>query len=209
MTTSVTTVDCLGMTCPQPLMECNKILSQGTPQNMRVLVSDQAALENVTRFLTSSGYSVTSSGQADRWTIEAALTDPQARSAKPEDFPCPLPNSGPRSGEKVVVFLSSEFLGKGDDILGGKLMGNFLKTLPELGDDLFRLIMVNGSVRLSTAEHPNFPAVKALEDSGVTVLVCGTCLEFFGLLSSRAVGQTTNMLDVVTSLQLASKVITL
>jgi hypothetical protein len=39
------------------------------------------------------------------------------------------------------------------------------------------------------------------------VLVCGTCLDHFGLLSQKAVGETTNMLDVVTSLQLATKVI--
>jgi len=209
MAATVVTVDCLGMTCPQPLMECNKLLAQGAPQSLRVLVSDQAALENVTRFLSSSGYSVTSSGQADKWTIEGLLTAPQAHMAIPEDFPCPLPKTGNQAEERTVVFLTSEVLGKGHDQLGEKLMGNFLKTLPELGESLFRLVMVNGAVRLATPDHPNFSAVKALEDSGVTVLVCGTCLEFFGLLSKRAVGQTTNMLDVVTSLQLASKVITL
>jgi hypothetical protein len=41
----------------------------------------------------------------------------------------------------------------------------------------------------------------------VSILVCGTCLEFFGLTDQRGVGDVTNMLDVVTSFQLASKTI--
>jgi intracellular sulfur oxidation DsrE/DsrF family protein len=86
-------------------------------------------------------------------------------------------------------------------------MGNFLKTLPELGKELWRVVMVNAAVKLSAASNPNLEALRALEARGVGILVCGTCLEFFGLLDKRAVGQTTNMLDVVTSLQLASKVI--
>ena len=48
---------------------------------------------------------------------------------------------------------------------------------------------------------------KKLEAAGVSILVCGTCLEYYGLLDSRQVGETTNMLDIVTSLDLADKVI--
>ena len=203
-----TTVNCLGMTCPQPLMECSRIISQGAPQDMRVLIADEAALENVTRFLLASGYDVRSGKQENHWVIEANLASPGVTPAKVNDYPCPVPVAAEQAG-KTVVFLTSDTIGKGDDGLGEKLMGNFLKTLPELGDELWRIVMVNGAVRLTTPENPNLAALKALEDGGVTLLVCGTCLEFFGLLAKKAVGQTTNMLDVVTSLQLATKVITI
>jgi hypothetical protein len=43
----------------------------------------------------------------------------------------------------------------------------------------------------------------------VSILVCGTCLEFFGLMGEKALGQVTNMLDVVTSQDVADKVITI
>ena len=46
-----------------------------------------------------------------------------------------------------------------------------------------------------------------MEAEGVSVLVCGTCLAHFGLLEAKAVGDTSNMLDIVTSLDLAGKVI--
>jgi hypothetical protein len=40
-------------------------------------------------------------------------------------------------------------------------------------------------------------------------MVCGTCLNHFQLLEQKQVGETTNMLDIVTAMQLADKVITL
>lgn len=39
------------------------------------------------------------------------------------------------------------------------------------------------------------------------MLVCGTCLAHYGLLEAKAVGETSNMLDIVTSLDLADKII--
>ena len=39
------------------------------------------------------------------------------------------------------------------------------------------------------------------------VLVCGTCLNHFKLLEHKQVGQTTNMLDIVSHMQLADKVV--
>jgi sulfur relay (sulfurtransferase) complex TusBCD TusD component (DsrE family) len=49
--------------------------------------------------------------------------------------------------------------------------------------------------------------LQELEERGVHIFVCGTCLDFFGLLDQKRVGETTNMLDIVTSMQLADKVI--
>jgi selenium metabolism protein YedF len=88
-------------------------------------------------------------------------------------------------------------------------MLNFLATLPELGSSLWRIILVNGAVKLATQGHPCLEKLTALAASGVSILVCGTCLGFFGLMEQKAVGETTNMLDVVTSLSTAGKVIQL
>jgi sulfur relay (sulfurtransferase) complex TusBCD TusD component (DsrE family) len=60
---------------------------------------------------------------------------------------------------------------------------------------------------LAVAGSPCLEKLQALAASGVSILVCGTCLDHFGLLEQKRVGETTNMLDVVTSMQLADKVI--
>lgn len=108
---------------------------------------------------------------------------------------------------RIAVFVTASSIGRGDETLGAKLMLNFLSTLPELGPELWRVVLVNSGVYLAVEGSPCLEKLQALEAAGALVLVCGTCLEHFGLLDKKRVGQTTNMLDVVTSLQLASKVI--
>ncbi|RPJ16867.1 MAG: sulfurtransferase-like selenium metabolism protein YedF, partial [Deltaproteobacteria bacterium] len=51
--------------------------------------------------------------------------------------------------------------------------------------------------------------LQAYEKAGLIILVCGTCLNHFKLLDRKQVGETTNMLDIVTAAQLADKVISL
>ena len=86
-------------------------------------------------------------------------------------------------------------------------MGSFLSTLPELGSRLWRIVLINGGVKLVSCPGPAQDALVKLAESGVSILVCGTCLGHFGLLEAKAVGETSNMLDIITSLDLADKVI--
>lgn len=111
------------------------------------------------------------------------------------------------AGRKIMVMVGTDRLGHGDDTLGAGLLRNFLKTLPEMGPDLWRLVLVNNGVTLSAAGSDAVPVLQGLVKNGVTVLVCGTCLEHFKLLAKKEVGETTNMLDIVTSMQLADSVI--
>lgn len=196
------TLDCRGLACPGPVMRCLEAIEQGAPGALLVLVDDPAARENVTRLLSGKGYNVAVAEAVGHSRLHATRLDP-APSAVPAPAASPCA-SGP---DMVTVFIASETIGAGDDGLGGKLMLNLLATLPELGRCLWRVILVNGGVRLATANHPCLEKLQALAAAGVSVLVCGTCLTHFGLLEARQVGETTNMLDVVMSLHLAGKVI--
>jgi len=98
-------------------------------------------------------------------------------------------------------------MGHGDDALGEKLMVSFLKTLKEMGDELWRLVFVNNGVKLTIEGSDVLTVIQELEREGIHILVCGTCLTYFDLLDKKQVGETTNMLDIVTAMQLADKVI--
>jgi intracellular sulfur oxidation DsrE/DsrF family protein len=76
-----------------------------------------------------------------------------------------------------------------------------------MGDELWRLVFVNSGVKLTIDGAGTLQDLKDLETEGLTILVCGTCLDHFDLLEKKQVGQTTNMLDIVTAMQLADKVI--
>jgi intracellular sulfur oxidation DsrE/DsrF family protein len=62
-------------------------------------------------------------------------------------------------------------------------------------------------VKLTAEDTEKLASLRELEENGIAILVCGTCLEHFNLLEKKQVGETTNMLDIVTAMQLADKVI--
>ena len=202
-------LDCKGEPCPNPVLRCKQLLDAQSPQKLQVVVDNDAAKENVSRFLVSKGMRIDDMRKdGGLWTITASrAAGPEgpaaAPAAQPSERACPV------CAPKILVFITRDVIGQGDDTLGARLMGNFLGTLPELGDALWRIVLVNGGVRLATASHPASEHLKKLDAAGVSILVCGTCLEFFKLMDSKAVGEVTNMLDVVTSQQVADKIITL
>jgi selenium metabolism protein YedF len=198
-----THLDCKGLPCPQPVLQCKQYIDAQQPEAVSIAVDNEAALQNVTRFLENQGYQVGNEQTAQgEWRITAErAADAQAKNAPAHQ------TAAPTQDAKTLIFLTASGIGEGDPGLGEKLMLNFLATLPELGPQLWRIILVNGAVRLAVEGSPGLEALQKLEAAGVTILVCGTCLTYFGVLEKKAVGQTTNMLDVVTSLQLAGKVI--
>lgn len=198
------TLDCKTLPCPQPVLKAKEAIETDAPERLVVTVDNDAAKDNVSRFLSLHGYEVeTNQVGSDHVIIgtrngakecEACTTMPEAELKTVGD-------------NKVLVFIASDVIGTGDDELGGNLMFNFLATLKEMGSELWRIVMVNSGVKLATKDHRCVEELKRLEESGVSILVCGTCLEFFSLGDQRQVGEVTNMLDIVTSFQLATKTI--
>lgn len=189
-------LDCRGLACPEPVVRCKKLIAAERPAALEVLVDNAAACENVSRLLARSGYAVSDAREGEKlWRVSGKAGEACA---------CTVEEP---AASKTAVLIVTETLGSGSDELGAKLMENFLATLPELGDSLWRVILLNGGVKLAAKPGKALDSLKALEASGVGVLVCGTCLTFYGLLEAKAVGETTNMMDVVTSLALADKVI--
>jgi len=88
-------------------------------------------------------------------------------------------------------------------------MISYLRTLDEMGGDLWRLVFVNNGVKLAIDESEVLADLQKYEKQGIKILVCGTCLTHFDLMERKRVGITTNMLDIVTAMQNADKVITL
>lgn len=206
-------VDCQGLPCPQPVLECKRCIEEGAPDSFTLLVDNDAARENVSRFASTKGYrSEAEKLDTGLWRLtlsrgHSSLAAPPAETGPREAASTTRQGRSSRPTEQICVFIGSRTLGRGDETLGARLMVNFVSTLPELGQDLWRIIMVNEGVTLATTNSPVLETLLGLEASGVGILVCGTCLDFFQLLEQKQVGQTTNMLDVVTSLQLATKVI--
>ncbi len=194
-------LDCRGLACPNPVLKAKEVLEQGNVGRLSVLVDNPAAKENVSRFLGRMGYQVSLSEKERIFEV----TGTRDASAVACEVVQALPGVDRES--RIAVLVGTDRMGRGDDLLGSKLLFNFINTLKEMGPELWRLIFLNGGVKLATEESECLPALRQLEKEGVNILVCGTCLSHFGLFEKKQVGETTNMLDIVTALQLADKVI--
>lgn len=113
------------------------------------------------------------------------------------------------AGKKIVVLLATDSLGKGDEKLGQHIVVNFIMKMKEMKDDLWRLILLNGAVKHTVAGSEGLPYLQELARNGLGILVCGPCLKAFDLYEKNQVGEVTNMLDIITSMQVADKVISL
>ncbi|MEJ2586418.1 MAG: sulfurtransferase-like selenium metabolism protein YedF [Deltaproteobacteria bacterium] len=193
-------LDCRGLACPAPVLQTKELIETEDPAEIRVTVDNEAAKQNVTRFLDAQHFHV---------SVMEKGADFEVIGTRDNEAPPPLPVAdGPEEEKRrIMVMVATDRVGFGDDVLGRKLMTSFLSTLKELGEELWRLVFVNNGVKLTIEGSDILPMIQDLEKEGTGVLVCGTCLTHFDLLDRKGVGETTNMLDIVTAMQLADKVI--
>src|SRR6056297_1541955 len=196
-------VDARKLACPAPVLMTKESLENNQPQQIQVIVDNEASSQNVTRFLESQSYAVTVESEGTEFKLTGVCGEARE---KAESRPAPQKKAA-EGDKKIMVMVSTDRMGYGDDTLGLKLMINFLKTIGEMGGELWRLVFVNNGVKLAVIDSEVLDVLKRLESEGIHIMVCGTCLGHFDLLDQKRVGETTNMLDIVTAMQLAVKVI--
>jgi selenium metabolism protein YedF len=193
-------IDCRGLACPAPVLQTKEALEKDRTNVIKVVVDNEASKQNVSRFMESQNLEVTVLQEGTDFHVIGKIAEHASTEIPVEK----KPDTGHK---KIMVMVANDRMGHGDDELGEKLMLSFLKTLKEMGKELWRLVFVNNGVKLTISEADVLPVIQELEREGIHILVCGTCLTHFDLLDKKQVGETTNMLDIVTAMQLADKVI--
>lgn len=192
-------LDCSGLSCPAPVLRTKEVIESQNPLQITVKVDNTASKENVSRFLASQGYNVSVEVQGDTICVIGRKSDEKGMDKTERE------EKG--DSKKILVMITSKTIGHGDERLGHSLMLNFIKTLKEIIPNLWKIILLNEGVKLVVEESECLSELKELSRAGVQILVCGTCLSYYNLMEQKKVGETTNMLDVVTSLALADSVI--
>ena len=195
-------IDARGLECPAPVLQTKGALEKENLSSIKVVIDNAAAQQNVQRFLESQGFRTALEKDAADYVVIGSCDSAPSVQSQPDRSPT-------TDAIKIMVMCATDRIGYGDDVLGSKLMINFLRTLREMGDELWRLVFVNNGVKLTIEGSEVLEDLKAYEAAGLNILVCGTCLDHFNLLEKKKVGETTNMLDIVTAMQLSDKVINL
>jgi selenium metabolism protein YedF len=109
----------------------------------------------------------------------------------------------------TVILIKSSILGEGDDVLGSVLIKSFIYTLTQLEGELQGLLFMNSGVLLTTSGSELTQLLKKMERSGVEVISCSTCLEYYRLQDKLEVGRSGSMYSITAAMMRAGKVIVL
>lgn len=197
------TLDCLGLPCPQPVLRAKEALDRGTGV-VEVHVDNEASQGNVLRFARSQGHAATAE-RLDENRFRVVITAGAGPHADTIDTSASACASSARTG--LVYVISSDSMGRGSDQLGWALLQTYVQTIREVEPLPKKIVLYNSGVKLVATASGALDALRDLQARGVEILACGTCLDFFGLKSALAVGQISNMLEIMTTMASADRLV--
>lgn len=198
-------IDCKGMACPLPVVNAKKASEElRAGDALTVLVDNEIAVQNLTRFAEHKGFGVSAEKKDEKeYAVIMTISGAAAEEVKEAEIACVMDSR--RKG--MLVVLSGNQMGTGDPRLGTSLMKAFVFALTKQDQLPDTILCYNTGAYLSCEGADTLEDLKLLESEGVTILTCGTCLDFYGLKEKLAVGTVTNMYDIVERMENAAQII--
>lgn len=185
-------VDGKGLLCPQPLILTRKALRSCLPgETLKIECDNQTAYQNIMTYLKDQ--SLEPIGVEENGIFRIEVVNQKVKSSDEADS-CGI-DPGICSSAYVVV-VSSDKMGEGDPQLGTILMKGFLNALNEQPILPTHLLFYNSGVKLTIKDSGVITSLQTLAESGVEILVCGTCIDFYGLKEQLSVGKISNMFTI-------------
>jgi selenium metabolism protein YedF len=192
-------LDVRDLACPGPVLKLRDLLAGGERQ-ISMHVADTTCRTNVTRFAQARGAEVAVEEPGDGSFIVTITADEEAATARSGEEAFLTAEPGAVSVGPLVVQITAKTMGSGDDELGALLLRSFLKTQVELERPPDAVIFYNEGATLCCTGSPLLDDLRSLEESGIDIIACGTCLNYFGLSDHLEVGRVTDMLEIATLL---------
>lgn len=186
-------VDAIGQVCPVPIIMTKNALKDIEEGQVEVSVDNRISLENLQKMSKEMGYDYTVEESGDIFKI---VINKMRESVELRE-----------SEENTVVVIDSLHMGKGDAELGRILMKGFIYTLSEIEELPKTILFYNEGVKLAIEGAESLQDLKSLEERGVEILSCGTCLNFYGITEKLRVGSVTNMYTILERQMKATRVI--
>lgn len=195
-------IDARGMACPLPVVNAKKAAEGLHPgDTLIVRVDNEIAVQNLQRFAQHMGFTAAGEKVSESEFTVTMVIGGEAK-AEPE-IACNLDTR--RKG--MLVVLSGCTMGTGDEKLGKALMKAFVFALTKQDVLPETILCYNTGAYLTTEGADTLEDLKLLESEGVTILTCGTCLDFYGLKEKLAVGGITNMYEIVQRMESAQTIV--
>ncbi|MEG1587266.1 MAG: sulfurtransferase-like selenium metabolism protein YedF [Bacteroidales bacterium] len=183
-------IDTRGKLCPQPLMMTKRAIEAAhVGDELTVLTNNEIACSNLADYLTELGITFTSSSDGSESKFHFVIPE---TSDKPIACDC-MPEA---LKEGYIVVIKSDKMGEGDEALGSLLLRAFMNSLIEAPQLPRAIIMYNSGVKIAIRHTDTALSLEKLEEKGVTVIACGTCVDFYEIKDQLAVGIISNMYKI-------------
>ncbi|MEX1310225.1 MAG: sulfurtransferase-like selenium metabolism protein YedF [Candidatus Sulfomarinibacteraceae bacterium] len=196
--------DVRDLACPGPVLKLRGLLDEGE-REIQFHVADELCRSNVTRFAASRRLETEVEPQDDGTFLVRFTAGEDSGSAGVTAEPTAVA-TGAVAGPTLVQ-VTADTMGSGDDELGGLLLRSFIKTQAELDTIPDAIVFYNSGVKLCCEGSLLLDDLRALEASGIEIIACGTCLNYFELADRLAVGRVTDMLEIAGRLAAAGRVV--
>ena len=191
-------VNAFGLACPQPVILAKKEIDAGNG-NFVVAVDNEIAVENLKKLAQTQNY--TTSCEAVEGGFHVTFSG--------DGSAAPVEEYGTKKPNNWALFVNKDSIGTNEGDLGPSLITMFFYSLCESNDPPRYILFMNEGVKLPAENEQIAEHLKTLQEKGAEVLVCGTCLKFYGIADKLMTGNVSNMYDISECMHKADKVITL
>lgn len=110
---------------------------------------------------------------------------------------------------RTVLVFTRNGMGEAPEGLQQTLVAKFLSLAAQAEEKPAKILFYTEGVKLVCEGSPVLQWLRIMEDAGVELIVCSTCLEYFGLIDKVRVGKVGGMPGILAALQEADKVVSL
>lgn len=203
-------VDARGLACPLPVVNAKKAAEEMKDGGvLTVLVDNEIAVQNLQKFAKQKGFEASGEKKAEKEyevIIQVNVSENPVQSATEEIQEEAVCSPDSRKSGMVVV-LSANVMGTGDEKLGKALMKAFVFAVTKQDALPETILCYNTGAYLTCEGADTLEDLKSLEAEGVNILTCGTCLDFYGMKEKLAVGSVTNMYEIVEKMETARTIV--
>ena len=189
----ITKVNAIGQVCPRPVIMTKKALKEIESGVVEVSIDNETSKENLEKMSRELGYTYETLKDGDVFIVKITK-DIEVKEETTKE-------------ENIVIAISSDKMGEGDEVLGRILIKGFVYALTEFEVLPKTVLLYNSGVFLATKNEDTIKDLKTLEEKGVEILSCGTCADFYHVKDEIKVGTVTNMYTILEKQMNATKVV--
>lgn len=182
-------IDAKGLACPKPVVLAKKAISSN--QEVLVIVDNQTAASNLTKLGKKM--------KAEVSVVEESENEFRVLFKKSKSSDSKTDETASENNEGKIYLIAADTMGEGERELGQILLKGFISTIKELDPLPKKIIFINSGVKAAVNEDIIF-YLKELANKDLEILLCGTCVDYYGLQEEVEIGEISNMFEIADSL---------